>query len=138
MEAPRSLFARAHGYEEYMPYLCNLDYVMYGLLGVPLRREHTCFEDGDYCDFKVKCGDEALPYWPPVFTQGEGYKFEVPCMRDLTFGSIAQQNAASWIPSKDEQSTRSYWCARCACARASGTAASTPTQGPTPPFPPAT
>lgn len=71
---PLASFARAHGYEEYMPYLCNLDYVMFGLLGVPLRREHTCFEDGDYCDFKAKCGDEALPYWPPVFEQGEGFK----------------------------------------------------------------
>ena len=71
---PLSNFARAHGYEEYMPYLCNLDYVMYGVLGVPLYREHTCFEDGDYCDFKLKIGSPALPYWPPVFKQENGYK----------------------------------------------------------------
>ena len=32
----------------------NLDYVMFGVFGVPLYREHTCFEDGDYCDFKLK------------------------------------------------------------------------------------
>lgn len=71
---PLARFARAHGYEEYMPYLCNLDYVMFDMLGVPLYREHTCFEDGDYCDFKVKCGAKVLAPWPPVFTQGEGYK----------------------------------------------------------------
>ena len=71
---PLSNFAKAYGYEEYMPYLCNLDYVMYGVLGVPLYREHTCFEDGDCCDFKVKAGTETLDYWPPVFEQAKGYK----------------------------------------------------------------
>ena len=71
---PLSAFAKAHGYEEYMPYLCNMDYVMFGALGVPLYREHTCFEDGDYCDFKLKVGAKPMDYWPPVFKQGKGYK----------------------------------------------------------------
>ena len=71
---PLADFARAEGYEEYMPYLCNLDYAMFGAFGVPLFREHTCFEDGDYCDFKLKMGAKPLDCWPPVFTQGEGYK----------------------------------------------------------------
>ena len=57
-----------------MPYLCNLDYVMFGVLGTPLFREHTCFEDGDYCDFKLKIATEPLPYWPPVFQQDNPYK----------------------------------------------------------------
>lgn len=71
---PLSNFAKEHGYGEYMPYLCNLDYVMFGVFGVPLFREHTCFEDGDYCDFKLKMNEKPLPYWPPVFSQGGGYK----------------------------------------------------------------
>ncbi len=71
---PLSNFAKAHGYEEYMPYLCNLDYVMFGVLGAPLYREHTCFLDGDYCDFKLKAGAEPMAYWPPVFSQGKGFK----------------------------------------------------------------
>ncbi len=71
---PLSNFARAYGYEAYMPYLCNLDYVMFGAFGVPLFREHTCFEDGDYCDFKLKIDAKPMEYWPPVFTQGKGYK----------------------------------------------------------------
>lgn len=71
---PLSNFAKAHGYEAYMPYLCNLDYVMFGVFGVPLFREHTCFEDGDYCDFKLKMDARPMEYWPPVFTQGKGYK----------------------------------------------------------------
>ena len=56
-----------------MPYLCNLDYVMFGILGAPLFREHTCFE-GEYCDFKLKNGAQPMPYWPPVFSQGKGYR----------------------------------------------------------------
>ena len=30
---PLSDFAKKYGYEEYMPYLCNLDYVMFGRVG---------------------------------------------------------------------------------------------------------
>jgi hypothetical protein len=71
---PLSDFAIAHGYEEYMPYLCNLDYVMFGAFGVPMFREHTCFEDGDYCDFKLKLDAKPMEYWPPVFEQEKGYK----------------------------------------------------------------
>lgn len=55
-------------------WLCNLDYVMFGVLGAPLYREHTCFEDGDYCDFKLKNSADPLPYWPQVFRQDNPYK----------------------------------------------------------------
>lgn len=71
---PLANFARQCGYEEYMPYLCNLDYVMFGIVGAPLFREHTCMEEGGYCDFKLKTDAEPMPYWPPVFSQGKGYK----------------------------------------------------------------
>lgn len=53
LACPLMDFAKKYGYGEYMHYLCNLDYVMFGILGAPLDREHTCFE-GDYCDFKLK------------------------------------------------------------------------------------
>lgn len=71
---PLSDFAKKYGYEAYMPYLCNLDYVMFGTFGVPLYRSRTCFADHDFCDFNVKAGAEILPGWPPVFTQGKGCK----------------------------------------------------------------
>ncbi|MBR1496535.1 MAG: methyltransferase domain-containing protein [Oscillospiraceae bacterium] len=74
LACPLANFARKYGHEAYMPYLCNLDYVHFGLLGAPLFREHTCFEDGDYCDFKLKLNAEPLPYWPPVFSQDNPYK----------------------------------------------------------------
>ncbi|MDO5785162.1 MAG: L-2-amino-thiazoline-4-carboxylic acid hydrolase [Eubacteriales bacterium] len=71
---PLSNFARKYGYEEYMPYLCNLDYVMFGILGAPLYRTHTCYKDGDYCDFALKPGARILEYWPPVYAQNNEYK----------------------------------------------------------------
>ena len=71
---PVSNFAKKYGYDKYMPYLCNLDYVMLKAFGVAMQREHTCFEDGDYCDFKVKKGVKPFETWPPVFQQGKGYK----------------------------------------------------------------
>ena len=71
---PLAAFAAEHGYGAYMPYLCNLDYVMLAWYGVPLYREHTCWADGDYCDFKVRLGAPILKAWPPVFLQKEGYK----------------------------------------------------------------
>lgn len=71
---PLANFAKSYDYTEYMPYLCNLDYVMFGVLGAPLYREYTIAQGDDYCDFKLKSGAETLKYWPPVFTQGEGYK----------------------------------------------------------------
>lgn len=70
---PLADFARQYGYQVYMPYLCNLDYVMFGILGVPLFREHTCMEGG-FCDFKLKTDAEPMPYWPPVFSQENGYR----------------------------------------------------------------
>lgn len=27
-----------------------------------------------YCDFKLRTGEEPMPYWPPVFSQGKGFK----------------------------------------------------------------
>lgn len=38
---PLSNFAKQYGYEEYMSYVCNLDYVMFSLFGVPLFRGKT-------------------------------------------------------------------------------------------------
>ena len=70
---PLSNFAKQYWYEAYMPYLCNLDYVMFGMLGAPLFRSRTCFED-DFCDFKLKLGAKPLSYWPPVFSQENGCK----------------------------------------------------------------
>jgi hypothetical protein len=30
------------------------------------------FEDGDFCDFRIKIGEKPMEYWQSVFTQGRG------------------------------------------------------------------
>ena len=47
--------------------------VMFGILGAPLFREHTCM-DGGYCDFKLKLAAEPLPCRPSVLTQANVYR----------------------------------------------------------------
>lgn len=71
---PLASFAWRYGYEEYLPWLCNLDYVMYGVLGVPFFRKQTIADGADWCDFNIKYGVDPLPYWPPVFQQENEYK----------------------------------------------------------------
>ena len=61
---PLCNFARDYGYMEYMPYLCNLDYVMFAALQVPFYREKTCAAGDDCCDFKMKPGAPINPAWP--------------------------------------------------------------------------
>ncbi len=46
----------------------------YGIRSVSDIMGNTCFKDGDYCDFKLKVDAKPITYWPPVFTQGKGYK----------------------------------------------------------------
>lgn len=62
---PLSNFAKEYGYMDYMPYLCNLDYVMSAKFGISLYREKTCADGDSYCDFKFKKNAPIPPYWPP-------------------------------------------------------------------------
>ena len=68
-------FARDYGYLEYMPYLCNLDYVMFAALHVPFYREKTCAAGDDCCDFKMKPGAPVNSFWPcHALTPGDPLK----------------------------------------------------------------
>lgn len=58
-------FAKNYGYMEYLPYLCNLDYIMFGKMGLSLYREKTCATGDGYCDFKFKKDGPIPAYWPP-------------------------------------------------------------------------
>lgn len=61
---PLANFAREYGYMEYMPYICNLDYVMFAAFQVPFHREKTCAAGDDCCDFKMKRHGAVVPAWP--------------------------------------------------------------------------
>ncbi len=61
---PLADFANEYGYSKYMPYLCNLDYVMFEAFFVPFYREKICADGDDCCDFKIKPGAPIVKSWP--------------------------------------------------------------------------
>ena len=68
---PLANFAKEYGYMAYMPYICNLDYVMFEAMEVPFYREKTCAAGDEYCDFKMKPGAPIVPAWPCHATNPE-------------------------------------------------------------------
>lgn len=62
---PINDFCRRYGYMEYLPYMCNLDYVMFAAFEVPLYREKTCASGDGVCDFKLKRRAPVPDIWPP-------------------------------------------------------------------------
>lgn len=64
IQCPLSDFAMKYGYTEYLPYLCNLDYVMFEKFKVPFYRHNTCADGDEICDFKFKPGAPLTPSWP--------------------------------------------------------------------------
>lgn len=62
---PLYAFAQKKELTEYMPYLCNLDYAMFGALYLPMYRENACSDGDAYCDFKFKPDEEIPAVWPP-------------------------------------------------------------------------
>ena len=61
---PLADFAKKYGYMEYMPYICNLDYVMFEVIKVTFYRECTCAAGDEFCDFKLKAGAPVNKSWP--------------------------------------------------------------------------
>lgn len=58
-------FCKEHDLMAYLPYLCNLDYVMFAAFSIPLIREKTCSTGDGVCDFKI-CPSSPVPdVWPP-------------------------------------------------------------------------
>jgi hypothetical protein len=51
--------------EEYVPYLCLLDYPMFGSLKVGFSRTQTIGNGAPLCDFRFKKGGSTRQAWPP-------------------------------------------------------------------------
>ena len=64
LQCPLSDFAMKYGYTLFMPYICNLDYVMFEKMKVPFYRGKTRSDGDDVCDFKFKPGAPINPSWP--------------------------------------------------------------------------
>jgi hypothetical protein len=57
-------FLHSQGADELAPYLCLLDYALFGALGVELKRTMTLAQGGEKCDFRFRRG-ESPSSWPP-------------------------------------------------------------------------
>ncbi|MCM1190669.1 MAG: L-2-amino-thiazoline-4-carboxylic acid hydrolase [bacterium] len=68
-QCPVAEFAKKHGLTEWMPLMCNCDYMALSHIRAGLIRTGTCTESGE-CDYLV-CGDEN-----PVMNQYEQIKEE--------------------------------------------------------------
>lgn len=62
-------FLRRQGAEELGPYLCDLDYVMFGAMGIGLRRTKTLAWGCDLCDFRFSRDGVVPASWPPSFVE---------------------------------------------------------------------
>jgi hypothetical protein len=62
-------FLHSQGADELAPYLCLLDYALYGALGIGLKRTQTLAEGDERCDFRFKKGGETPSGWPPPWLE---------------------------------------------------------------------
>lgn len=63
-----SRWFREQGAEEFLPYMCCLDYPLAKPLGIGFHRTTTLGIGGDKCDFRYKKGKETETGWPPKGT----------------------------------------------------------------------
>jgi hypothetical protein len=64
-------FLRSQDADELAPYLCQLDYALYGALGIALTRTKTLADGDEKCDFRFKWGTETPSGWPPPWLKAE-------------------------------------------------------------------
>lgn len=62
-------YHNAHGTDELVPYLCEIDYVLAEMMGYELRRTKTCAWGCDKCDFRFVLGRSTTAPWPPAFAE---------------------------------------------------------------------
>ncbi|MGA7756652.1 MAG: L-2-amino-thiazoline-4-carboxylic acid hydrolase [Ilumatobacteraceae bacterium] len=62
-------FMRAHGAEEFTPYLCHVDYITAEAAGTGLTRTKTLAWGCDCCDFRFTNPGTTTATWPPEFPE---------------------------------------------------------------------
>jgi len=63
-------YLHSQGADELAPYLCLLDYALFGALGIRLERTMTLAEGCERCDFRFKKG-ESPSGWPPPWLDAQ-------------------------------------------------------------------
>ena len=61
---PLANFAIKMNCTEYMPYICNLDYVMAESFQISFTRTKTCASGDEYCNFCLSATGKITPSWP--------------------------------------------------------------------------
>ena len=69
MECGIVKFFDTQGADELVPYLCDVDYVMFEALGIGLRRTKTLAWGCDRCDFRISRTGQTSALWPPRFAE---------------------------------------------------------------------
>jgi len=62
-------FLEAQDALELGPYMCAVDYITIGAMGVELRRTKTLIHGCDCCDFRFVVDGTPPPAWPPRFPE---------------------------------------------------------------------
>jgi hypothetical protein len=62
-------FMRSQNADELIPYLCNLDYVLFEALGLELHRTKNLAWGCDCCNFRIKKNGTPPKAWPPKFVE---------------------------------------------------------------------
>ena len=53
--------------DEFTPYMCVMDYLLFPAMGIGLQRTGTIAHGCTHCDFRFKAGGASAPAWPPAF-----------------------------------------------------------------------
>jgi hypothetical protein len=64
-------FLHGQAVDELAPYLCLLDYALFGALGIGLKRTQTLAEGGERCDFRFRKRGEMVSGWPPPWLEAQ-------------------------------------------------------------------
>jgi hypothetical protein len=62
------IFLHSQGADELAPYICLIDYALFGALGLQLQRAMTLAEGCKKCDFRYRKG-ESPSGWPPPWVE---------------------------------------------------------------------
>ncbi|MCM1487497.1 MAG: L-2-amino-thiazoline-4-carboxylic acid hydrolase [Firmicutes bacterium] len=69
-----AMYMQEKNLTEYMPYICNLDYLIFGKMGLPLYRNKVIGYGDDVCTMYFKLDENIPNAWPPHGLSDDGLK----------------------------------------------------------------
>lgn len=99
-------YLHAQGADELTPYLCDLDHVTFGALGVGLTRTETLAWGCDRCDFSVTNPGTTISTWPPQFAEATAVGRSCPSTSPTSSSASA---ASKGSPSRSSCGAGTTW-----------------------------